>query len=110
MKQSNLHLKANPTLKDYQKYVSDMILERGFKDESISELLMLMMEECGELARACRKYTSAKSDIHRQEKDNLEHELADIFMYTLAIANKFDLDLEKAFRSKEEINKLRNWA
>lgn len=106
---SNLHLKNSPTLADYQKYVADMIIERGFKDESISELLMLMMEECGELARACRKHTSVKSDTARQEKDMLEHELADILMYTLAIANKFGVDLEKAFRDKEEINKKRVW-
>lgn len=106
---SNLHLKNSPTLADYQKYVADMIIERGFKDESISELLMLMMEECGELARACRKHTSVKSDTARREKDMLEHELADILMYTLAIANKFGVDLEKAFRDKEEINKKRVW-
>lgn len=110
MKQSNLHLKENPTLKDYQKYVHDMVIERGFKDESISELLMLMMEECGELARACRKHTNVKSDANRLNHENLEHELADILMYTIAIANKFDINLEAAFRSKEEINKLRQWA
>jgi NTP pyrophosphatase (non-canonical NTP hydrolase) len=106
---SKLHLPANPTLANYQKYVADMIVERGFKDESIAELLMLLMEECGELARACRKHTSVKSDAAREEKEMLEHELADILMYTLAIANKFGVDLEKAFRDKEEINKKRIW-
>jgi len=106
---SNLHLKANPTLPDYQKYVSEMILERGFQDESISELLMLLMEECGELARACRKHTSAKTDAARDNKEKIDHELADILMYTLAISNHFNLDLEKAFREKEEINKQRAW-
>jgi len=86
-----------------------MVIERGFKDESISELLMLLMEECGELARACRKHTSAKTDAARPDKEKVDHELADILMYTLAIANYFNLDLEKAFREKEEINKQRTW-
>ncbi|MCC6643375.1 hypothetical protein IT411_01380 [Candidatus Peregrinibacteria bacterium] len=106
---SKLHLKANPTLQDYQQYVRDMIEERGFKDETIQDLLMLLMEECGELARACRKYTSIKSDANREQQENLQHELADILMYVFAIANKYQLDLEKAFRDKEEINKQRIW-
>lgn len=86
-----------------------MIIERGFKDESVSELLMLLMEESGELARACRKHTTVKSDTSREAKDQIDHELADILMYVFAIANKFDIDLEKAFRDKEEINKKRIW-
>ena len=107
---SKLHLPENPNLKDYQKYVREMILERGFKDETIQDLLMLLLEECGELARACRKHTNIKSDTARQNNEQLEHELADVFMYILSIANKFNIDLEKAFRDKEEINKKRDWA
>lgn len=107
--ESKLHLKNAPTLQDYQQYVRAMILERGFKDETIQDLLMLLMEECGELARACRKYTNIKSDSNRQQQENLEHELADILMYVFAIANKYQIDLEKSFRDKEEINKKRIW-
>lgn len=86
-----------------------MIIERGFQQETTPELLMLLMEECGELARACRKHTSIKTDATRAKDENLEHELADILMYVFAIANKYDVDLEKAFREKEEINKKRIW-
>jgi NTP pyrophosphatase (non-canonical NTP hydrolase) len=32
-----------------------------------------------------------------------------VFMYLLDICNHFDIDLEKAFREKEEINKKRTW-
>ncbi len=108
---SNLHLPQDPTLPDYQQYIREMILERGFKDQSISELLMLLMEECGELARACRKHTAVQSDITREtHKDSIDHELADCLMYILAISNHFDIDLERAFREKEEINKKRIWS
>jgi NTP pyrophosphatase (non-canonical NTP hydrolase) len=86
-----------------------MIIERGFKDESISELLMLLMEECGELARACRKHTKVKSSDNHQGQDLLEHELADVFLYLISISNYFKIDLEKAVRDKEEINKQRTW-
>jgi len=30
-------------------------------------------------------------------------------IYICAIANRFDIDLEEAFRKKEEVNKKRNW-
>ena len=109
MSKKALYLKTKPTLADYQKYIKQMIAERGFQDESIAELLMLLMEECGELARACRKFTSLKSDSKRLEKENIDLELADIFMYILAISNKFEIDLEQAFRKKEAINKQRIW-
>lgn len=34
---------------------------------------------------------------------------ADIFIYLLSIANRFDIDVETAFREKEEVNKKREW-
>ena len=39
----------------------------------------------------------------------IREELADIFIYLCSIANRYDIDLEKAFREKEEINKQRTW-
>ncbi len=39
----------------------------------------------------------------------IEEEIADVFIFTLAIANKCNIDLEQAFRDKEEINKKRSW-
>ena len=101
-------LKNNPTLKDYQGYVAEMIKERGFDKESISEIFMLFLEECGEMAKAARKGAGLHSDI-KSDKHNLHHEVADVFIYLLDICNHFDIDLEEAFRSKEEINSKRTW-
>ena len=39
----------------------------------------------------------------------MAHELADVFNYLLDIANYFNVDLEEAFREKEELNKKRTW-
>lgn len=36
-------------------------------------------------------------------------ELADLIIYLCAIANRYEIDLEQAFREKEEINKERTW-
>ena len=107
-KESKLTLKENPTLRDFQKYVADMIEERGFEKETIPEIVMLLLEECGEMAKAIRKTQNIHTD-NNSERFHLDHEVADVFMYLLDICNHFEIDLEKAFRDKEEVNKKRTW-
>ena len=105
---SNLELKESATLKDFQQYVRQMVKERGFDKETVPEMFMLFLEECGEMAKAARKSQKIKTD-NKSEKFDLSHEIADVFIYLLDICNHFDIDLEKAFRDKEEINKKRTW-
>ncbi len=105
---SNLFLKENPILKDYQDYVALMIKERGFDKETVPELFMLLLEECGEFAKAARKSTSIHTDQNSENFD-LSNEAVDILVYLLDICNHYNIDLEKAFRVKEEINKKRTW-
>lgn len=104
----DLSLKENPNLQDFQKYVEDLVKERGFEKENISEIFMLLMEEIGEMAKAARKSSGMKTDKNSR-KPQLELEIADVFIYLLDICNYFNIDLEKAFRDKEEINKKRIW-
>lgn len=106
---SELHLKENPTLKDFQKYIAHMIEERGFANTSVPELMMLFLEEAGEMAKAVRAGMKFQMDESKVNTDNLGHEMADVLMYMLDIANKFDIDLEQAFREKEELNSKRTW-
>lgn len=108
MDKNNLFLKDNPTLSDLQSYIADMVNERGFEKETIPEIFMLFLEECGEMAKAARKTQNIKADKN-SEQFHLEHEAADVFMYLLDICNHFNIDLEKAFRDKEEVNKKRTW-
>ena len=105
---SNLNLKSNPTVRDFQEYVAQLVKERGFDKETVSEIFMLFLEECGEMAKAARKTQNIRSDKN-SEQFKLEQEVADVFIYLLDICNHFDIDLEKAFRDKEEINKERVW-
>ncbi len=105
---SDLILKQNPTLKEFQIYVQHIVSERGFDQETISEIFMLFLEECGELAKAARKQTNVKSDPN-SSMHNVADEAADVFMYLLDICNHYNIDLEQAFRDKEEINKTRTW-
>ena len=108
MNKDNLTLINNPTLQDFQNYVNTMVKERGFDKESIPEIFMLFLEECGEMAKAARKFEKIHSDKN-SEQFQLSHEIADVFIYLLDICNHYNIDLEKAFRDKEEINKKRSW-
>lgn len=101
-------IKNNFSLNDLQEYVKEMIVERGFQDETIPEIFMLLTEEIGELAKAARKANGMRCDSNSKVKE-LSHEFADVLNYLAILANKFDIDLEKAFRKKEEINNKRIW-
>jgi NTP pyrophosphatase (non-canonical NTP hydrolase) len=105
---SNLHLKESPTLKDCQQYVAEMIRERGFAEEPLAQTFMLFLEECGEMAKAARKRGGLRMGAHSAEQ-HLDEEVADVFIMLLKICDHCGIDLEKAFRDKEEINKKREW-
>lgn len=102
-------LPDNPTMRDFHAYVRRMEEERGFTDETPLEQCLLLGEEIGELFKAVRKCSDLKTD-ERRDCGSVEHELADIFIYTCCLANRFNIDLEDAFRKKEEINKQRTWS
>lgn len=96
------------TIHDLQDYIREMEIERGFTKETIVQKGLLLGEEVGELFKAIRKSENIK--VATDSKfGNVEEELADILIYTIAIANKLNIDLEKAFREKEERNKIRKW-
>lgn len=101
-------LKAKPTLPDFQKYVNDLEHERGFIAQTTSDKCLLMGEELGELFKAVRKAEGLAIDPESTFSE-IGDELIDLFIYVCAIANRKGIDLESAFRKKEEINKLRTW-
>ena len=71
---------------------------------------MLFLEEAGELAKAARKREKdMRTDVQSKVFD-LEQEAADVFLFLLDICNRYNVDLEEAFRKKEEINKTRQWS
>ncbi len=106
-----LVLKPEPTLSDIQKYVADMVEQRGFKNDIsvIPQRFMLLLEECGEFARASRKIAGIKHSPDTHAAD-LQDEAADILIVLVGICNLLDIDLEKAFRVKEQKNSQRVWS
>jgi NTP pyrophosphatase (non-canonical NTP hydrolase) len=102
-------LPAKPRLADFQKLVRKLVVERGYDQETVPEVLMLLIEEVGELAKAIRKLngqvTHADSKTH-----NVEEELADCLWLVVDLSNRLDIDLEAAFRAKETKNQNRKIA
>jgi NTP pyrophosphatase (non-canonical NTP hydrolase) len=96
------------TLNNLQTYVNELEHERGFIDQTVLQKCLLLGEELGELFKAIRKAENISTDKNSQTF-HVGEELADILIYICAIANRCDIDLEEAFRKKEEINKKRIW-
>lgn len=102
-------LPAKPTLDDYQKLIKQLIIERGFDKETVTEVFTLLVEEIGELAKAIRKANGQKVDKTSRVHD-IEEEAADVFWLLIDLCNRLDIDLEKAFHAKETKNQKRQWS
>lgn len=102
------NLTKNPTLKHFQQYVAELEIDRGFAHQTIIDKCLLLGEEVGELFKAVRKSEGLAVDSNSNFTE-IGDELADIFIYLCAIANRKGIDLETAFLKKEEKNKLRIW-
>jgi len=96
------------TLTNLQSYVTELEHERGFIEQTLLQKCLLLGEEIGELYKAIRKAEQISTDKN-SDTFHIEEELADILIYVCAIANRCDINLEDAFRKKEEINKKRVW-
>ncbi|MGE4232469.1 MAG: MazG nucleotide pyrophosphohydrolase domain-containing protein [Bacteriovoracia bacterium] len=103
-----LNLPENPTLNQFQEYVVELEKERGFDKQDILIKCLLLVEEIGELYKAIRKQAKIAIDPSSKVSD-VEQEIADAFIMLLSVANRLDINLEKAFLDKEEINKKRVW-
>lgn len=101
-------LKEKPCLNDFQQYVRELEVERGFADQNVLQKCLMLGEEVGELFKAVRKQEKIAIDV-KSKIGMVSEELVDILIYMFAIANRYDICLEDAFRAKEEVNKNRQW-
>ena len=102
-------LPAHPTLPELQRYMDEICKERGWTKDSYAEKFLLFTEEIGELAKAIRKTQGLYQEKAKQKHLELEEEFADVLSYLLDLANYFQVDLETAFREKEQVNATRKW-
>ncbi|MDH6269873.1 NTP pyrophosphatase (non-canonical NTP hydrolase) [Rhizobium sp. SG_E_25_P2] len=95
-------------LRELQAYVAKLEVERGFSHQSAVEKCLLLGEEVGELFKAVRKQEGMPIEPGGVML-SIGGELADLLIYLCAIANRYDIDLDQAFRDKERLNATRRW-
>jgi len=91
------------TIKHLQKYCAVKIETRGFKDESLHERLLLLVEEVGELVKACRKISGMNIDKNREILFKTGEEITDVINLVFAVGIELGLDIEKEFIKKNKI-------
>ena len=99
-------------LSNLQKYFARKVIERGFENETEKDLLILLIEELGELSHIIRTFSGLKikkSTLENKLHLNIEGEIADILIYIIILANKFGIDLFSSLKIKEIENEKREW-
>jgi NTP pyrophosphatase (non-canonical NTP hydrolase) len=96
------------SLKELQAQVRQMCADRGWNDGYETKFL-LFTEEVGELAKAMRQQRGLYAEAGKDSQVNLAGEFADVLSYLADLANVFGVDLEDAYRAKDEENKKRTW-
>jgi NTP pyrophosphatase (non-canonical NTP hydrolase) len=89
-----------------QNYYARVAARRGWDAESPRDTVLLLTEELGELARAVRK-TEGISRAGGYDNVNVAHEVADVQLYLVHLANALGVDLSRAVSEKERINAAR---
>jgi NTP pyrophosphatase (non-canonical NTP hydrolase) len=102
------------TVPEWQTYMAHLVKYRGWDQASDLEIFLLLTEEVGELAKAYRRhralFTEQAKSREQDTKEEVAGELADVFSYLLDIAQRLDIDLEKAMIEKEHQNRKREWS
>ena len=88
----------NITISKLQQYIK----EADYRPELVRGYFMKLAEEVGELSRAMRKRTEPATEA--TIKGSVEEEIYDVIYYALAIANCYDIDVEKWIYVKEKLN------
>ena len=102
-------LNQSSSINDVQEYINKMIEERRFSNETKQDVMLLLTEEIGELAKEVRKSTNIKLDENDSRKENLSDEIADVFMYILAMCRVSNVNLLDVLIEKEKKKINRTW-
>jgi len=86
-------------LKDMQDWTREAWKKSNKEVDERIELLFLI-EEMGEMAEAVRKIAGKKEN--KDIKVDLEKEMGDILLAIVSLANRYNVDLEKAFSKTVE--------
>lgn len=105
------NLSNDANLSDLQKYFSQIFKIRGVFCDDIEKVMILLMEEVGELAKSIRKENNIlKIDYDKVGNySDVKSEIADVFIILIAICNIYEISLSDALLKKEKSNIQRKW-
>jgi NTP pyrophosphatase (non-canonical NTP hydrolase) len=112
---AHITLSVDASMAEYQQYIHELEGMHGWLDADLIKNGFLMGEEFGELLQAMRavhrrlEQGVARSALPEPMIDHVGEEIVDVLNYLLAIANRLDIDVEKAFREKNHRNQSRSW-
>lgn len=110
-----IRLHESAPMSEYQRYIKQLEEHHGWSDVNLIENCFLMGEEVGELFKAVRKVkgffdqAEAPPEERTELVANVGEEIVDVMNYLLAIANRLDIDVERAFIEKNTKNLSRSW-
>lgn len=88
------------TIHTLQTYIEAKIQDWGFADETLEQRLLLLTEEVGELAKACRKQMGIKNDVARVKEYNPGAEVVDVINMVFAVGIQLGVDIDAEFVKK----------
>jgi len=98
-------------IKHLQKYLQDFADQRNWNPyHNPKNLAMALAGESGELLEIFQWLTpeeSSRTGLGPKNRLAVRDEIADIFIYTLRLADVLDIDLEKAFWDKMKKNDMK---
>lgn len=90
-------------ISEHQKWVANA-WKKSIKNVEEKDELLFLMEEIGEMAEALRKINGKKEN--KDFNADLSKEFGDILLSIITLANRYDIDLEKAFmQTKDSIER-----
>ena len=105
------NLKETDTLRQVQTYIKNVNKIRGFHKQEITKVMLLLLEQVGELAKAIRRNATDMAIDKKKinHYDTVEEEVADVFYMLLCVCNDLDIDLYSCIKEKEAKNINRIW-
>ena len=106
-----IELSKGAPMAQFQTYINELEALHGWLEVDLVHNCFLMGEEVGELFKAVRRhekyFEQPRPDV--DTKAEVAEEIVDVLNYLLAIANRLEIDVEKAFREKNAVNQSRRW-
>ena len=105
------NLQETNSLREVQSYIKAVNTVRGFEGQPVQDIMLLLTEEIGELAKALRKtQTNMGTDVDKQYNyGTVESEISDCFYVLNGICNRLNIDLFTCLKEKEKENIHRVW-